>query len=41
MGRTQVGEVCGELSPMGGTFMLVQKKSVRRDKEGQRRGMMN
>jgi len=29
VGRTQVGEVCGELSPMRGTFMLEQGQSVR------------
>jgi len=29
MGRTHIGEVCGELSPMRGTFTLEQRKSVR------------
>jgi len=29
MGRTHVGEVCGELSPVRGTFMLEQGQSVR------------
>jgi len=29
MGRTRVGEVCGELSPVRGTFTLEQGKSVR------------
>jgi len=36
MGRTYVGEVCGELSPVRGTFMLEQGRSVRRlSPEGQ------
>jgi len=29
MGRTHVGEFCGELCPVSGTFMLEQGKSVR------------
>jgi len=29
MGRTHIGEVCGEVSPMRGTFMLEQGESVR------------
>jgi len=29
VGRTHVGEVCGELSPVRGTFTLEQGKSVR------------
>jgi len=29
MGRTHIGEVCGGLCPMRGTFMLEQGKSVR------------
>jgi len=29
MGRTHVGEVCGELSPVRGTFTIEQGKSVR------------
>ena len=29
MGRTHIGEVCGELSPVRGTFTLEQGQSVR------------
>jgi len=29
MGQIHIGEVCGELSPMRGTFTLEQRKSVR------------
>jgi len=29
VGGTHVGEVCGELSPVSGTFTLEQGKSVR------------
>jgi len=29
MGRTRIGEVCGELSPVRGTFTLAQGKRVR------------
>ena len=45
VGRTHVREVCGELSPVRGTFMLEQGKSVRnlplRRKEQQRQRVMN
>jgi len=37
VGRTHVGVVCGEVSPMRGTSMLEQEKSVRSlPPEGQR-----
>jgi len=29
VGRTHIGEVCGELSPVRGIFLLEQGKSVR------------
>jgi len=44
VGRTHVGEVCAELSPVGGTFMLEQGQSVRspplRRKQQQRQRVM-
>jgi len=45
MGRIHIGEVCGELSPVRGTFTLEQGKSMKspplRKKERQRQRVMN